>query len=49
MVPLSLSVSVDVKGAGGAPENRGVSSSHTEGKAAAVSGLYGSPEGPSVV
>ena len=34
---LSLSVSVDVKGAGGAPENREVSSSQTEGKAAVVS------------
>ena len=36
---LSLSVSVDVEDAGGAPENRGVSSSQTEGKAEVVKGV----------
>uniref|UniRef100_A0A671YYQ0 NACHT domain-containing protein n=2 Tax=Sparus aurata TaxID=8175 RepID=A0A671YYQ0_SPAAU len=36
MVSLSLSVSVDVEGAGGAPENRGASSSQTEGSNSAV-------------
>ena len=46
---LSVSVLVDVKGAGGTSENRGASSSQIESKAVVVSGLHGSPERPSVV
>ena len=38
-ISFSRSVSVDVEDAGGAPENRGASSSQTEGKAAVVEGV----------
>ena len=43
-VSLPLSVSVDVSDVGETSENRGPSSSQTEGKAAVFSGVYGSPE-----
>ena len=42
-------MSVNVGDVGETPENRGPSSSQSEGKAAVFSGMYGSPERQSLV
>ena len=42
-------MSVGVSDVGQTPEDRGPSSSQTEGKAAGFSGLYRSPEGQTLV